>query len=103
MNTHIPRLLRTRLLRVQMLMLALGAAPPAGTPAVYAAALGLCANDTEFLGDTYVPSSYQASSANGGTVVVNNDGSFTYLPPVNFTGTDTCTYTLRDSVGLTGT
>jgi hypothetical protein len=36
-------------------------------------------------------------SANGGTVVVNNDGSFTYNPPPGFTGSDNFTYTMTDS------
>lgn len=36
------------------------------------------------------------TSANGGTVVLNNDGSFTYTPPAGFTGTDNFMYTLTD-------
>lgn len=32
----------------------------------------------------------------GGTVTVNLDGSFSYTPPANFTGTDTFTYVARD-------
>lgn len=36
-------------------------------------------------------------STNGGTVVINNDGSFTYTPPPGFTGTDDFTYTMTDS------
>jgi hypothetical protein len=36
------------------------------------------------------------TSANGGTVVLNNDGSFTYNPPAGFTGSDNFTYTITD-------
>ena len=35
----------------------------------------------------------------GGTVTVNADGSFTYTPAANFTGTDTFSYTLTNSAG----
>jgi hypothetical protein len=51
--------------------------------------------------DTIQLQSFQATSANGGTVSVNADGSFTYLPAVNFTGTDTFTYTVRNSAATT--
>jgi hypothetical protein len=37
---------------------------------------------------------------NGGTVVVNPDGSFVYTPAAGFTGTDTFTYTTTDAVEL---
>jgi len=42
------------------------------------------------------------ASANGGSVTMAADGTFTYLPPANFTGADTFTYTVSDGVG-TGT
>ena len=38
-------------------------------------------------------SSFDVSSANGGTVTYNNDGTFTYTPAVDFLGDDTFTYT----------
>ncbi|NND97431.1 MAG: cadherin-like domain-containing protein, partial [Pirellulaceae bacterium] len=62
---------------------------------------GLFANDVEFLGDTFALSTFDATSAQGGTVNVNSDGTFTY-DPVNdqFVGTDTFTYTIADSAGL---
>ncbi|HEV7701102.1 MAG TPA: Ig-like domain-containing protein, partial [Pyrinomonadaceae bacterium] len=41
--------------------------------------------------------SFSAASSNGGTVSVNANGSFTYLPPAGFTGTDTFTYIIRNS------
>lgn len=40
---------------------------------------------------------FSASSTQGGTVLVNADGSFTYNPPASFTGNDTFTYTIRDA------
>ncbi|HEX9987952.1 MAG TPA: Ig-like domain-containing protein [Chloroflexia bacterium] len=83
-------------------LLVVGVAAPASTPAVQVGG-SLFSNDTEFLGDTFSLSTFQATSANGGTVSVNADGSFTYLPAVNFAGTDTFTYTIIDSSGLTGT
>jgi filamentous hemagglutinin family protein len=44
------------------------------------------------------------ATANGGTVTLNADGSFTYTPSSgNTTGTDSFTYTLVDSLGATDT
>lgn len=40
------------------------------------------------------------TSANGGDVGVNADGSFTYDPPPGFEGIDTFTYTIEDGHGL---
>jgi hypothetical protein len=37
------------------------------------------------------------TSTNGGEVTINADGSFTYNPPVGFTGTDTFLYEICDS------
>ncbi len=55
------------------------------------------ANDTEFLGDSFdaAPIS-NGTTANGGTVNLFADGSFTYLPAAGFTGTDSFTYTISD-------
>jgi len=54
-------------------------------------------NDREFLsntigGDTSVTGS-DTASAQGGSVSVNSNGSFTYNPPVGFSGLDTFRYT----------
>lgn len=47
---------------------------------------------------------YDATSAQGGQVVMNASGMFTYNPPPGFEGSDTFTYTLGNSVGSsTGT
>lgn len=47
--------------------------------------------------------SFQATSANGGTVVDNGNGTFTYTSPAGYTGTDTFTYTITDEAGNTST
>ena len=80
-----------------------GVAPPAGEPSVTNATL-LFTNDT-IATDTFSLQSFTAASANGGIVAVNADGSFTYTPPVGFSGTDTFTYTLQNTTDatLTGT
>ncbi|MFB3103647.1 MAG: tandem-95 repeat protein, partial [Pseudomonadales bacterium] len=54
-------------------------------------------NDT--LTDHAAISAFDAVSANGGAVVNNGDGTFTYTPLANFNGTDTFTYTLTDDEG----
>ena len=76
-------------------LLRVGGSSTAG-PEVFVAGGSVTSNDVEFLGDSFTISSFSATSANGGTVSVNGDGTFTYLPPVGFSGVDTFTYTLRD-------
>ncbi|MCP4342204.1 MAG: VWA domain-containing protein, partial [Desulfobulbaceae bacterium] len=59
-------------------------------------------NDILIDGATY--DSHDATSAGGGTVIYNNDGTFTYTPATNLTGTeDTFTYTIIDADGETDT
>jgi Ca2+-binding RTX toxin-like protein len=43
------------------------------------------------------------TTAHGGSVVQNADGSFTYTPATGFYGTDSYSYTLQDTAGLTAT
>ncbi|MEX1377281.1 MAG: Ig-like domain-containing protein [Eubacteriales bacterium] len=45
--------------------------------------------------------SVDATSAQGGTIVDNGDGTFTYTPPANFNGTDTFGYSITDGDGDT--
>jgi hypothetical protein len=80
-------------------LLEAGLASPSGNPAV-TSAVKLFDNDV-IATDTIVLQTFQATSANGGTVTVNADGSFSYLPAVGFTGTDTFTYTIRNSAATT--
>lgn len=58
------------------------------------------ANDTDSDGD---PLTVTAAGANNGTVVRNADGTLTYTPNANFSGTDTITYTISDGQGGTST
>ncbi len=58
---------------------------------------GVLVNDTGLPAPTAVAIAGGATTQ-GGTVTLNTDGSFTYNPPVGFTGTDTFTYTATNSL-----
>lgn len=62
---------------------------------------GVFGNDGDDI--SYTLDSYDTVSANGGTVVLNPDGSFSYTPVTGFVGIDTFTYTIIDTPGLTDT
>lgn len=62
-------------------------------------ATGILANDTDFDPVTQRIETYDKVTAQGGSVVVNPDGSFIYDPPVGFRGVDFFTYTLRADEG----
>ncbi|NUM47186.1 MAG: cadherin-like domain-containing protein, partial [Anaerolineales bacterium] len=64
---------------------------------------GVLANDLDPDGGTFTASCAPCTTANGGTVTLNPDGSFTYSPPAGFTGAYTFTYTVTDNHGLTDT
>jgi Bacterial Ig domain/Right handed beta helix region len=57
---------------------------------------GVLSNDTLSEG---VISAFDTESSQGATIQLNADGGFTYTPVVGFTGMDTFTYTLENSVG----
>lgn len=57
---------------------------------------GVLANDTDVDGDTL--SAALVTDVANGTLTLNNDGSFTYLPNTGFSGPDTFTYTVTDGV-----
>ena len=59
---------------------------------------GVLGNDTPNFGAI---TAYAATSAQGGSVSLNTDGSFTYTPATNFVSppTDTFTYTLTNALG----
>ena len=61
--------------------------------------LDLIANDSDPDGDAITLDSVDAVSTSGGTIVVEADGTVTYTPPPNFSGTDTFTYTVCDPFG----
>ncbi len=54
----------------------------------------LLQNDTVL--DNAIITSFDATSANGGTIVDNRNGSYGYTPPTSFVGDDTFNYTLCD-------
>jgi large repetitive protein len=58
------------------------------------------ANDSDLDGN---PLSVTAATAPNGSVVINPDGTVTYTPNANFSGTDTITYTISDGQGGTAT
>jgi large repetitive protein len=63
--------------------------------------VNVLANDTD-VDNTLTPSNitaFDATSVHGGTVVNNGDGTFTYMPATNFTGSDSFTYTINDGAG----
>jgi VCBS repeat-containing protein len=59
------------------------------------AATGVLANDTDIEGDSLTATLVTGPS--NGTVTLNADGSFEYIPNANFNGTDTFTYTAADA------
>lgn len=59
------------------------------------------ANDTDPEGNPLTITVFDATSVNGGTVVYNYNGTFTYTAAAGFSGTDTFTYTVSDGVGGT--
>src|SRR5262249_17599511 len=68
-----------------------GTTPPAGEPAdQLAGTLGLLANDVA-LTDSTSFTGFTGATSQGGSVTVNNDGTFTYTPKTGFTGADTFT------------
>ncbi len=60
---------------------------------------GVLANDYMGFNPLATITASSMTSANGGTVAVMSDGSFTYEPAAGFTGTDAFTYTLMNSTG----
>ncbi|MDN2661677.1 cadherin-like domain-containing protein, partial [Neptunomonas sp. CHC150] len=58
------------------------------------------ANDSDVDGDTLT---VDFATAANGTVAINPDGTITYTPNANFTGSDTITYTVTDGNGGTAT
>lgn len=62
---------------------------------------GALRNSSDDVGFTLV--GYQNPTAQGGSVVLNANGSFVYNPAASFTGLDTFTYTVEDETGLSST
>src|SRR5437016_11462663 len=66
---------------------------------------GLLANDKDITSgnNTGMTASGGTTSTQGGTIAISSDGSFTYDPPLGFTGSDTFTYTATTATGKTAT
>ncbi len=58
----------------------------------------LLANDSDPEGDAIVLATIDAVSAQGGTVVHDGGGIFTYTPPPGFSGSDSFTYRITDGL-----
>ena len=58
-------------------------------------------NDSDADNDTLSIAAYSASSAQGGSVSNNLNGTFTYSPPSGFSGSDNFNYTISDGRGGT--
>ena len=90
-----------------------GGTPPAGKPPLEAAddtlsvpldtsgIVSVLNNDSAAGGGSFTIDSYDDVSAEGGAVVYNGDGTFTYTPRATFEGQDTFTYTIKDAGGAT--
>ena len=64
--------------------------------------VSVLANDTDADGDTLTVTGVTVDPTNG-TCVVNADGTITYTPNANYSGTDTFTYAISDGNGGTDT
>jgi CSLREA domain-containing protein len=60
------------------------------------AGIDVVGNDTDIEGDKLIVSGFDATSAEGGKVTMNEDGTFKYEPKADFSGTDTFTYKATD-------
>lgn len=69
-----------------------------GQTLVVGAANGLLLNDLDPDGDPILAVLFDPVSVAGGTVTLVTDGSFTYTPPVGFSGMDSFTYVISDGV-----
>ena len=58
-------------------------------------------NDSDKDGDSLTVSAVDATSAQGGSVTDNGDGTFGYTPPSGFAGNDNFSYTISDGNGGT--
>jgi ELWxxDGT repeat protein/VCBS repeat-containing protein len=59
------------------------------------------ANDTDIDGHLPLTASLVSGPTNSVSFALNSDGTFTYVPRLNFNGVDSFTYVARDSLGAT--
>ena len=64
--------------------------------AAFSSLVSLIANDTDVDGPTKTAVAGTFTTVAGGTLVLATDGSYTYTPALNFSGTDTVDYTVTD-------
>ncbi|WP_133149781.1 Ig-like domain-containing protein, partial [Shewanella sp. 10N.286.52.C2] len=62
----------------------------------FTSTIELDANDLDVDGDDLTVTAGTFTTTQGGTIVIAADGSYTYTPPLNFTGVDTVEYTVSD-------
>ncbi|WP_373080753.1 retention module-containing protein, partial [Zhongshania sp.] len=66
-------------------------------------ASNLLSNDSDLDGDALSISAIDTSSANGGSITNNGNGTYTYTPAANYFGTDSFEYSITDSEGGSST
>nr|WP_274620565.1 Ig-like domain-containing protein [Colwellia maritima] len=59
----------------------------------------LLANDTDFENNQLTVNTTPISNVSNGSLTLSNDGSFTYIPGIEFNGTDSFTYQISDGYG----
>ncbi|MCC6075585.1 Ig-like domain-containing protein, partial [Pseudomonas sp. GCM10022188] len=62
----------------------------------FSSSIQLDANDSDLDGDSLSVVAGTFATAQGGSIVIAADGSYTYTPPANFNGTDSVAYTVTD-------
>lgn len=63
---------------------------------ILSSTIDLDANDYDVDGDSLTVVAGTYTTAQGGTIVIAENGSYTYTPPTNFNGTDSVDYTVTD-------
>ncbi len=66
-----------------------------------AVTINILGNDTDADNDALNFVGTSTTSANGGSVILNANGTATYTPPSGYSGTDTYSYTINDTFGST--
>ena len=61
--------------------------------------LGVLANDLDVDGDTLTVDTTPVAPTQNGSLTLNSDGTFTYVPNSNFNGTDSFEYKVEDGTG----
>jgi VCBS repeat-containing protein len=64
---------------------------------------GVLVNDTDPDGNALTVSAYDQQTERGGIVIMQANGSFTYIPPTDFYGEDRFSYTASDTTGKRST